>query len=265
MVTVDFGAIGPIDMRDMVNVWSKVFGGSGFSKAFDEQNNFANSLRYQLSTNDSLSGIGPGSGPAAWFFGHDFAYNLLGQPSGGTVNEISVFSTQDVNNGYKTHQVDIFCLQTLINSGMQPALGVVESKNLDLLIAGDSLKIFGNSYNDYLIGSNQSDQLFGRGGKDTLDGGAGADRMAGGAGDDNYIVENADDILTETANSGIDSVVSSVSRSLEDNIENLTLTGAAILGTGNGLANSITGNDNANTLYGGAGNDRLDGEPESIR
>jgi serralysin len=57
-------------------------------------------------------------------------------------------------------------------------------------------------------------------------------------------------------------VQSSVSFNLTGQaIENLTLTGgAAINGTGNGLANRITGNDAANLLQGGTGGaDTLDG------
>ena len=45
----------------------------------------------------------------------------------------------------------------------------------------------------------------------------------------------------------------------EANVENLTLTGAAVFGAGNGLANIIIGNGANNRLLGQGGNDRLDG------
>jgi Ca2+-binding RTX toxin-like protein len=55
-------------------------------------------------------------------------------------------------------------------------------------------------------------------------------------------------------------VRSSVSWTLGNNLENLTLTGvAAINGSGNALDNVLIGNAAANVLNGGAGNDRLDG------
>jgi Ca2+-binding RTX toxin-like protein len=93
-----------------------------------------------------------------------------------------------------------------------------------------------------------------------LDGGLGADTMIGGMGDDIYCVDNTGDVVMENAGEGMDIVYSSVSYTLGDNVENLTLTGAsAINGTGNELANEITGNSANNILDGGAGDDMLCG------
>jgi serralysin len=61
--------------------------------------------------------------------------------------------------------------------------------------------------------------------------------------------------------SGNDTVNSSISYTLTDYVENLTLTGnSAINGTGNQADNIITGNSNANILKGGTGNDTLNGD-----
>jgi Ca2+-binding RTX toxin-like protein len=118
----------------------------------------------------------------------------------------------------------------------------------------------GNALNNVLTGNSAANTLVGGAGSDRLVGGAGTDTMQGGSGDDTYIVDVATDIVTENANEGTDTVVSSVTLTLATNVENLTLTGtAAINGTGNTLNNVITGNSAANTLSGGTGADTLIG------
>ena len=125
----------------------------------------------------------------------------------------------------------------------------------------------GSIGNDTLTGSTGVDLIYGNAGNDTLDGITGADVMWGGAGNDVYYVDNASDQTNEAINAtdardatGTDLVYSSVTRTLGNYLENLTLTGTtAINGTGNALANTITGNSAANNLDGGAGNDILNG------
>ena len=64
------------------------------------------------------------------------------------------------------------------------------------------------------------------------------------------------DLVAEASGEGIDTVLSSISYALPENVEHLTLAGiAAVNGTGNDLANVLTGNAANNTLGGGAGND----------
>lgn len=118
----------------------------------------------------------------------------------------------------------------------------------------------GNELANRLTGNAGANALSGAAGNDTLDGGTGADSLTGGTGDDFYLVDNAADIVVESAGEGTDAVQSSLSWMLADNIENLILTGSAMLsGTGNALDNSLLGNSAANTLIGGDGNDTLDG------
>ncbi|MCX7086903.1 MAG: putative Ig domain-containing protein [Methylococcales bacterium] len=119
----------------------------------------------------------------------------------------------------------------------------------------------GNVLDNSLTGNSAANSLLGAAGNDRLDGGAGGDTLQGGLGDDTYVVDAINDVLTENANEGNDSVEASISYSLGINLENLLLIGTtAINGTGNTLNNFLIGNSAANTLTGGAGNDRLDGK-----
>jgi Ca2+-binding RTX toxin-like protein len=130
--------------------------------------------------------------------------------------------------------------------------------------------IQGNDSDNTLYGLDGADTLIGAGGADTLDGGTGADKMQGGSGNDIYYVDVAGDQTVESSTDPleVDLVISSVSRALNSNLENLTLVGGAAVGTGNALNNQVIGNALANnlqgvagadTLIGGAGNDTLNG------
>ncbi len=110
---------------------------------------------------------------------------------------------------------------------------------------------------DGLAGGGDADSLSGGDGADTLDGGLGADSMAGGQGDDRYLVDDLGDVIVDLK--GIDTVVSSLDRTLAKGLENLELTGTAAKGIGNSAANLIVGNGGANILSGSGGNDTLQG------
>jgi Ca2+-binding RTX toxin-like protein len=113
--------------------------------------------------------------------------------------------------------------------------------------------IYGLGGNDILTGNIGDDVLYGQAGNDTLDGGAGRNTLDGGTGNDTYIVQDADDIVVENAVVGTDTVQSAIDYTLGANVENLTLAGTAISGTGNALNNIITGNAGNNILDGGSG------------
>ncbi|KPH02758.1 hypothetical protein AEQ67_00010, partial [Pseudomonas sp. RIT-PI-q] len=71
----------------------------------------------------------------------------------------------------------------------------------------------------------------------------------------------AADVVVEVAGGGTDTVQTSLaSYTLGGNVENLTYTGAGnFTGTGNALANIITGGVGNDVLNGGDGNDTLNG------
>ena len=120
--------------------------------------------------------------------------------------------------------------------------------------AASGLALTGNAYSHSLIGNVGNDTLVGGIGNDTVNGGAGADSMAGGLGNDSYFVDNPGDVVSEIANGGTDTVFASVGYTLSagSQIEFLR----ANAGT-TGL--SLGGNELANTIVGGAGNDTLNG------
>ncbi|MFM7275541.1 MAG: beta strand repeat-containing protein, partial [Gammaproteobacteria bacterium] len=118
----------------------------------------------------------------------------------------------------------------------------------------------GNELDNAITGNSAANALSGGDGADTLDGGAGADTLRGGNGDDLYRLSDAGDTIEELADGGQDRVESTVSVTLGAEVENLVLQGIADLnGTGNELANAISGNAGRNVLSGGDGNDGLDG------
>jgi Ca2+-binding RTX toxin-like protein len=96
-----------------------------------------------------------------------------------------------------------------------------------------------------------------------INGSTGVDSMYGGLGNDTYYVDNAADYIEESSTlllGGTDTVISTVSRTLGDYQEHLTLSGTDVInGTGNSLANKITGNGAINTLSGYGGNDTISG------
>jgi Ca2+-binding RTX toxin-like protein len=148
-----------------------------------------------------------------------------------------------------------FSIENVIGSGHDDDLvgndGVNALQGLD---GADTLKGFGG--NDTLRGDN---------GNDILNGGAGADTMMGNFGNDTYIVDDHDDVVSESAGQGIDTVLASVSYTLPAGADVETLATTNDNGTapldlvGNSSGNVIRGNNGDNYINGAGGNDQLIG------
>ena len=93
-------------------------------------------------------------------------------------------------------------------------------------------------------------------GSDTLISNAALDTLVGSSGNDYFIVNNASDVITDTSTSAHNTLQTGFSFTLPTNVNSLILTGTgALVGTGNGGADTLTSNSGVDTLYGGAGND----------
>jgi Ca2+-binding RTX toxin-like protein len=154
----------------------------------------------------------------------------------------------------------------LIQSSVSIALLAANVENLTLT-GGTGISAIGNDLDNILTGNTGNNSINGGlgndtinagSGNDTLNGGLGADSLVGGLGNDLYVIDDIGDSVTELAAQGTDTVQASISHTLALNVENLTLTGSAIIdGTGNDLNNTITGNTGSNVLSGGLGNDTI--------
>jgi trimeric autotransporter adhesin len=114
-------------------------------------------------------------------------------------------------------------------------------------------------------GNNQANTLFGNAGNNLLNAAGGVDLMVGGAGNDTYFVDDTSDACFEVANEGSDAVFAFCHYVLAADVETLVMQGSGdFQGYGNNQANTIFGNagnnlidgaGGADTMVGGAGND----------
>jgi len=215
------------------------------------------SANYQLGAfieNLTLTGTarinGTGNGLANFIVGNDNANVLNGSAGADTMRGGAGDDIYIVDNvGDRAIETDALGGLDSVRASVSFTLAsFVEN----LTLTGIAVGATGNSLDNFIVGNDGANQI---------DGKAGADTMRGGAGNDTYIVDNAGDRVLETeAAHGTDLVKSSVSFTLGNFVENLTLTGSgAVSGSGNALANFITGNAAANILDGKAGADTMRG------
>ncbi|EJT04733.1 M10 family metallopeptidase, partial [Rhizobium sp. CCGE 510] len=161
----------------------------------------------------------------------------------------------------------VFSQSQLAYLGGGPNNGYARGNIFNALLYHDNVaslieNVQAGSGNDTIIGNEADNTLWGNAGNDSLTGGSGNDTLIGGTGNDTYIVD-ASDVVTEGLNEGTDLIrtaLSSYALTNIANVENLIFIGTGdFIGTGNGLANTITGGAGNDTLDGGAGNDTLIG------
>jgi Ca2+-binding RTX toxin-like protein len=210
--------------------------------------------------------------------GNALRNHIIGGAGNDTLNGGAGIDTLEGGAGDDTYDVD--STQDVIIEGVNAGTDLVRSSvsytlgaNLENLnLTGGNINGTGNGLANVINGSGGNNQLSGGAGNDTLNGGngndtliggEGNDSLVGGAGNDVYVISDGTDTIVEGANAGTDTVettLNSFSLAAIANVENLSFTGTgAFAGTGNTLANVITGGVGSDTLDGGAGNDTLNG------
>ncbi|MBL3607500.1 glycosyl hydrolase [Rhodovulum sulfidophilum] len=129
----------------------------------------------------------------------------------------------------------------------------------DRLGGGAAAELMLGGAGDDLLTGGGADTLCGDTGNDTLRGSAAGDLLKGGAGDDLYMVVSTASAVLEEPGAGRDRVHATVGWTLGADLEDLTLGGGALEGTGNGLGNRLSGNAADNRLDGLGGDDTLQG------
>jgi trimeric autotransporter adhesin len=258
----------PATGTSSVRVTATDSGGLSVSDVFDLVVTIQNVTRNGTSGADTLTG-GAGNDTLNGSGGNDRLLGYEGNDSlnGGTGNDTMIGGT-----GNDTYVVDATTdvITELLNEGIDLVQSSVTLTSLasnveNLTLTGSStLSATGNTLDNLLTGNSANNTLTGLDGNDTLDGGSGNDTMVGGLGNDTYVVNVTTDVITENASQGIDTVMASLTWTLNTtalaNVENVTLTGTGTFtATGNALDNVLTGNSANNTLTGLNGNDTLDG------
>lgn len=204
--------------------------------------------------NDTLDGAG-GKDTLVGGAGNDtYIVDLVAPPANITVNGIlQDIITESASAGNDTIELRGSGSTTVAHT-LSLSLANQNVENIDASATGNTLlNLNGSSAGNVLTGNNANN---------ILNGLAGADTMIGGTGNDTYVVDNADDVVTESAAAGTDTIQSSVNFNLSTvaNIEKLVLTGSgALTATGAAGNDHITGNSGANTIIGGAGVDTMIG------
>jgi Ca2+-binding RTX toxin-like protein len=208
------------------------------------------------------------------FYGHGGNDNLYGYGGddyldGGTGNDVMVGGTG--NDKYVVDSVGDVVSETnesaIFDHDYYPELIVFPSGvdtvysfvNYTLPDYVENLELWGNS--EIGKGNNLNNHIVGNSANNILDGSGGDDVMKGGYGNDTYVVDSTGDTIVEYDVGGFDRVISTVSYTLGNHLENLELNSmsAAIAGTGNSLDNMIFGSGSNNSINGLAGNDSLYG------
>ena len=222
----------------------------------------SSALTYTLSANvDNLAFTGTGTGTGNFIgTGNALANNLSGGAGNDTLNGAAGTDSMAGGAGNDTYITD-----SSLDVVLELAAGGIDQVRTTALASTLAVNVENMTFigvgNFSGTGNATANILTGGAGNDILNGLAGADTMNGLQGNDTYIVDTTGDTPIEAAGAGIDTVHSSaLIYTLTTNVENLVFTGVGnFTGTGNVLANSLTGGAGNDSLNGGAGIDTMAG------
>ena len=226
-----------------------LWGGAGVLKLYA---NAGNDVIYAGSGADTLVG----AAGADTFYGgagnDSFVANkgLDTFVAGAGVDTFWVNNTADVVQGVPLNSKDLV---------QATASFVLPDNAAELVVEASGLAGWSNSTGATIVAGAGNDTLYGGAGSDSfISSSTGPDTMVGGAGADSYFVQNVSDVITP--GTGTNTVWSSVSYRLPDNIQVAGLTGGAALSLWAGAgAIRLYANAGNDTLYSGSGVDTLIG------
>ena len=155
---------------------------------------------------------------------------------------------------------------TVASNGRSVTCAGIKAVSMDLGAGNDTLLATfvitpvtarGGADNDTLYGSGAGDQLVGDGGTDTLGGGLGNDTLDGGAGADSIAGDGGDDTVTYASRTAPVSVAIDGQANDGEAGEGDSVASTVDVIVGGSAGDSLTADDDINTLSGGAGNDVL--------
>ncbi len=195
--------------------------------------------------------------------GNDLGNVLTGNAGDNVLNGAGGADTLAGGAGNDTYYIDNAgdVVVEVAGGGTDTAIVSLDFR-MDALANVEILKLADGTQASRVTGGGGNDHLVGNEGFNVIDGGAGADTMEGGAGSDVFLVDNAGDVVIETAGNGADAVQASVSYTLSAGAEIEFLTGlgsGSLWLTGNEFGNTISGTAAADGLAGQDGNDVLTG------
>ncbi len=191
----------------------------------------ADGFQVQLASNGDFAAAIP-----AWFVGEDSFSYTVADTDGDTSSAIATLN---------------------ITAPANAIVGTSGNDNIDDTSNTDH-SIFTLQGNDVVQCGGGTDTVYLGPGNDTAYAGTGVDTMIGGGGNDTFYVNSTQDVVIENNQHVADTIISSVSFTLSQNVHDLVFTGTGNLtATCNNQGDTVVTNSGVDTVIGGTGDDTI--------